>query len=195
MLGVTFELFGLFHVFWIVWFWFFRFTVLEPSGIPVTGTPSISLISNFINRRWTLYIKLISTISAHFPWNRWRTCYHVNNMDGIPVTGIPDGSRTDLKVVQSTLIYPNYIYPKIHIPNRFSKVPNKSLYETTPKICFPYPNLHFWTQFAIPYVKKFIYQFWECIFMQHPSRASNSSHASSCDSSCTRQAPTLCYSK
>ncbi len=51
-------------------------TVLEPSGIPVTGTPSISLISNFINR--------------------WRTCYLFNNIDGVPVTGIPDGSRTVL---------------------------------------------------------------------------------------------------
>ena len=57
-------------------------TVLEPSGIPVTGTPSISLISNFINCRWALY-----------KWNRWRTCYLFNNIDGVPVAGIPDGSR------------------------------------------------------------------------------------------------------
>ncbi len=33
-------------------------SVLEPSDIHVAGTPSISLISNFINCRWTLYKKL-----------------------------------------------------------------------------------------------------------------------------------------
>ncbi len=28
--------------------------------------------------------------------HRWRTCYLFNNIDGVPVTGIPDGSRTDI---------------------------------------------------------------------------------------------------
>ena len=35
---------------------------LEPHGKLVTDTPSISLISNFINCRWTLYKKLISIL-------------------------------------------------------------------------------------------------------------------------------------
>ncbi len=58
-------------------------TVLEPSDIPVTGTPSISLISNSINCRWTLYKKPASVL---FNWingepliflitYRWSTCY------------------------------------------------------------------------------------------------------------------------
>ncbi len=47
-------------------------SVLEPSGIPVIGTPSISLISNFINCMWTLYKK---SISVNFQWNSWRTYY------------------------------------------------------------------------------------------------------------------------
>ncbi len=50
----------------------------------LTGTPSIYFISNYINCRWTL----------HFQLNRWRTCYLFNKIDGVPVTGIPDGSRT-----------------------------------------------------------------------------------------------------
>ena len=34
------------------------------------------------------------------------------------------------------------------------------------KIRFPYPNLHFWTQFAISYVNKFIYpKFWTANFI------------------------------
>ncbi len=30
-------------------------SVLEPTGVPVTGTPSISLEFNFIINRWTIY--------------------------------------------------------------------------------------------------------------------------------------------
>ena len=53
---------------------------LEPHGEPVTGTPSISLISNFIVQ-----------------WNRWRSCYLFNKMDRVPVTSSPCGSRTVLE--------------------------------------------------------------------------------------------------
>ncbi len=34
------------------------------------------------------------TISAHLQWNRRRTCNLFNKIDGVPVTGSPDGSRT-----------------------------------------------------------------------------------------------------
>ncbi len=37
-----------------------------------------------------------TNISAHFQWNSWRTCYLFNNIDGVPLTGISDGSRTDI---------------------------------------------------------------------------------------------------
>ena len=68
-------------------------TVLEPSGIPITGTPSISFITCTL---WGLIVCYIqkTTISAHFQWSKWRTCYLFNKTDGVPVTGIPDGSRT-----------------------------------------------------------------------------------------------------
>ena len=36
---------------------FIERTVLEPHGQPVTGTPSISLISNIITYRWNIYEK------------------------------------------------------------------------------------------------------------------------------------------
>ena len=57
-------------------------TVLEPSGIPVTGTPSISFISYFIIYRWTLYKKSIIEIDGE------PRCYLFNKVDGVPVTGI-----------------------------------------------------------------------------------------------------------
>ncbi len=44
--------------------------------------------------RCIIYKNSISTISAHFQWNRWRTCYLLNKIDGVPVTGSPCGSRT-----------------------------------------------------------------------------------------------------
>ena len=88
-------------------------TVLDLPGESVTGTPSISLISNFIIYRWTMYVHWglkdtiwgpglkRATISAHFQWNRWRTCYLFNKIDGVPVTSSTDGSRTEEELVES----------------------------------------------------------------------------------------------
>ena len=56
-------------------------TVLEPTGIPVIGTPSISLE----------YIYLLSTggpsISHRRYIHRWRSIYQQVIIDGEPVTG------------------------------------------------------------------------------------------------------------
>ncbi len=59
-------------------------TVLEPTGVPVTGTPSIYLEFNFIINRWTIFNFIINrwTIykttdgepSINDVLNRWRTC-------------------------------------------------------------------------------------------------------------------------
>ena len=35
-----------------------------------------------------------ATVSAHFQWKRWRTCYLFNKMDGVPGTGSPCGPMT-----------------------------------------------------------------------------------------------------
>ena len=40
-------------------------TVLEPTGIPVTGTPSISLEFNFIISRWTIYMRSPNRLDKH----------------------------------------------------------------------------------------------------------------------------------
>ena len=62
-------------------------TVLDPSGgEPVTGTPSISLISNFtIIFKWPnlTYIRVCQ-----------QSTQGVKKIDGIPVTGSPDGCST-----------------------------------------------------------------------------------------------------
>ncbi len=47
-------------------------SVLETTGVPVTGTPSISLEFNFIINRWTIYIDGEPSINDVL--NRWRTC-------------------------------------------------------------------------------------------------------------------------
>ncbi len=55
------------------------------------------MISNFIIYRWTIYKK---SVSAHFQWNRWGTCYLLNKIDGVPVTGSPCGFRTDNRSIK-----------------------------------------------------------------------------------------------
>ena len=55
-----------------------RRTVLEPTGIPVTGTPSIPLECNFIINRSSIYVaykwrSICQRVIVNF-LNRWRTC-------------------------------------------------------------------------------------------------------------------------
>ncbi len=47
----------------------YPYTVLEPTGVPVTGTSSISLEFNFIINRWTIYITTFCLI------DRWLAIY------------------------------------------------------------------------------------------------------------------------
>ena len=65
--------------------WIINFppSVLVLPDEPVTGTPSISLISNFIIYRWTIYIKsifILRLMESHLwfkfvVWNRWKSLY------------------------------------------------------------------------------------------------------------------------
>ncbi len=80
----------------------FILSVLEPSGIPVIGTPSTPFISNFINCRWTLYFVL-----SNLPHLSGQELMLLNLCHGamIPVTGIPDGSRTDFTAFTGLVKY------------------------------------------------------------------------------------------
>ncbi len=50
-------------------------TVLEHTGVPVTGTPSIYLEFNFIINRWAIYkTNIDGEPSINDILNRWRTC-------------------------------------------------------------------------------------------------------------------------
>ncbi len=50
-------------------------TVLEHTGVPVTGTPSIYLEFNFIINRWAIYkTNIDGEPSINDVLNRWRTC-------------------------------------------------------------------------------------------------------------------------
>ena len=56
------------------------YTVLESTGVPVTGTPSILLEFNFIVNRWTIYITTSCLIDR---WQGW----HIGGI--LPITDMP----------------------------------------------------------------------------------------------------------